>query len=125
MAAVLIFRDGKKLKRMKMPWCLAQDIPARSLGFRNVAVLMQRVCARERLGYVIAFLLLLLEPGILKRAQCPIVAHGRRPCGIIHLRLGRDSPQTVELAQVSGFPSPHSRSEWRGGVRGGGLLCSA
>jgi hypothetical protein len=23
-------------------------------------------------------------------------------------------------AQLFGFPSPHSRSEWRGGVRGGG-----
>jgi polar amino acid transport system permease protein len=28
-------------------------------------------------------------------------------------------------APLDGFPSPHSRSEWRGGVRGGGCLCSA
>jgi hypothetical protein len=42
-----------------------------------------------------------------------------------------DSPQAdgarnaPEQAPASGFPSPHSRSEWRGGVRGGGPLPSA
>ena len=35
-----------------------------------------------------------------------------------------DAPEP-EDAQTSPFPSPHSRSEWRGGVRGGGHLASA
>jgi hypothetical protein len=34
------------------------------------------------------------------------------------------SASVLMHAQVSPFPSPHSRSEWRGGVRGGGLFSS-
>ena len=36
-----------------------------------------------------------------------------------------DAGDVSEQAQASGFPSPHSRSEWREGVRGGGPLFSA
>jgi hypothetical protein len=41
-----------------------------------------------------------------------------------------DSPEPDDAgdapgdARTAGFPSPHSRSEWRGGVRGGGPLSS-
>jgi hypothetical protein len=40
---------------------------------------------------------------------------------VLGVKVLADRAAAVMVRWLFGFPSPHSRSEWRGGVRGGGL----